>query len=180
MTLAIDPKSAEAPPSPDRLSPRKQAIRELFDRLAPERDHWIRRNRYFYEQDRAYMRFLVPKGLRILEVGCGTGELLAALEPSYGLGLELSSEMVRQAWSTHRHLEFREGDIEDPAVAQSLDRTFDVIVLSDTIGLLDDCQQALENLHCLCTPQTRVVLLFARLGAPFAGGGKARPEDAAG
>lgn len=160
MTIPTDQKSSEAPSSPGALSPRKRVIRELFDRLAPERDHWIRQNSYFYDQDRAYMRFLIPKGLRVLELGCGTGQLLAALEPSFGLGLDLSPEMVRQARLTHPTLEFREGDIEDQAVAQALDQTFDVIVLSDTIGLLDDCQQALENLHCLCTPRTRVVIAY--------------------
>ena len=40
--------------------------------------------------DRKFMRFLVPKDSRILDLGCGTGELLASLEPSHGVGVDLS------------------------------------------------------------------------------------------
>lgn len=142
------------------FSPRKRAIRELFDRLAPERSNWIARNRYFYDQDHTYMRFLIPKGLRLLELGCGTGHLLAALEPSHGLGIDLSPEMVRQARSNHSNLDFQEGDMEDPALLSGLDQTFDVVILSDTIGLLEDCQQTLQNLHAVCAPHTRVVIAY--------------------
>jgi hypothetical protein len=45
------------------MSPRKTRIREMADRLAPERDRWIGRNAFYYEQDEAYLRFLVPEGL---------------------------------------------------------------------------------------------------------------------
>ena len=55
--------------SPSELSPHKIAIRESSDRLAPDRDRWIRKNAYFYEDDHEYMRFLIPEGLRILDLG---------------------------------------------------------------------------------------------------------------
>jgi len=151
---------ADHPPSSNNLSPRKKAIRDLFSRLAPEREQWIRRNGYFYEQDHAYMRFLIPKGLRILELGCGAGRLLEVLEPSYGLGIDLSPEMVHHARAVRPSLEFLEGDIEDPDLFRRLAQPFDVVVLSDTVGLLDDCQQVLENLHRVCTPRTRIVIAY--------------------
>jgi len=66
------------------LSARKRSIRELFDRLAPSRLDWIRRNAYCYGQDETYMRFMIPTGLRVLELGCGVGQLPAALAPSEG------------------------------------------------------------------------------------------------
>src|SRR5258708_580612 len=69
MALA-DADPSDGPPLP----PRKQRIRALCDRLAPERAGWIERNRYFHEQDRRYMRFLVPAGSRVLELGCGIGD----------------------------------------------------------------------------------------------------------
>lgn len=142
------------------MSPRKQAIRRLFDRLAPEREKWLSRNDYFYAQDHAYLNFLVPKGLRVLELGCGTGSLLAGLEPAYGLGIDISPEMIRTAQRIHPHLDFVEGDFEDPDVLRSLNQTFDVVVISDTIGLLEDCQQALDNLHHVCTARTRIVIAY--------------------
>src|SRR5262245_54471280 len=143
MSVTIENKPATgAGPS---LSPRKSRIRELYDRLAPTRGEWLARNEYYYADDRAYMRFLVPEKLRVL--GCGNGQLLAALSPSYGLGIDISPAMVEEARKLHPELNFLVGDIEDPSFLETIDEKFDVIVLSDTIGYLEDCQTALSGLH---------------------------------
>ena len=65
--------------------------------MAPQRDAWIQRNSFYYDDDRRYMRFLVPEGKSVLELGCGTGQLLASLQPSIGVGLDVSREMITQA-----------------------------------------------------------------------------------
>jgi len=142
------------------LTKRKQAIQANADEQASSRDAWMGKNAYYYRDDRAYMRFLVRPGQSVLELGCGTGELLDALEPSRGVGVDLSARMVEVASSRYPRLEFRQGDVEDKDFLESLDGPFDVIVLSDTIGYFEDCAQALENLHCLCTPATRLVIAY--------------------
>jgi cyclopropane fatty-acyl-phospholipid synthase-like methyltransferase len=38
------------------------------------------------------MQFLVPSGQRVLELGCGEGQLLRSLQPSHGVGVDLSQE----------------------------------------------------------------------------------------
>jgi len=154
--------------SPARtLSPRKARVLELAQRLAPERNRWIERNAFFYGQDEKYMRFLVPEGLRVLDLGCGTGRMLAALKPARGVGVDISSNMIEIARRDFPDLEFVVGDIEDSAVVSSLTGPFDVIVLSDTIGTLEDCQATFERLHGLCTPDTRlVVAYYSRLWEP--------------
>ncbi len=155
------------------LSRRKLAVRDLADRMAPVRDKWIRRNSFFYEEDRSYMRFLVPEGLRVLDLGCGTGSILAALAPSRGVGVDFSSGMIDVARQRHSGYEFHVADIEDPETLARIDGTFDVIVLSDSIGLLDDCQGALTNLHRFCTPSTRVIIAYYnRMWEPLLGLGE--------
>src|SRR5437667_8707767 len=37
--------------------------------------------------------FYCPPGKRVLEVGCGQGDLLAALKPEYGVGIDFSKKM---------------------------------------------------------------------------------------
>ncbi len=151
-----------------RLSDRKRAIRDLADRLAPEQANWKARNPYFHDEDKRYMRFLVPEGLRVLELGCATGDLLAALRPSRGVGLDLSERMVALARASHPGLEFVVGDAEDPGTLQSLGGPFDVIILSDTIGFLEDVETAFANLHTVCTPDTRVIVAYhSRLWEPM-------------
>ncbi|MFO7784446.1 MAG: methionine biosynthesis protein MetW [Thermodesulfobacteriota bacterium] len=62
----------------------KQQIIRRFDELAPARDAWREKNRYYYKDRERYMRFLVPEGSEVLELGCGTGELLNALKKNTG------------------------------------------------------------------------------------------------
>jgi SAM-dependent methyltransferase len=138
-------------------TPRKQAIERRFDQLAGERERWVARNRYFYEDELTYFRFLVSPGQRVLELGCGTGRLLAALHPAKGIGLDISARMVEEARGRHPHLDFVHGDIEDEKVLEELGGPFDVIIMADTAGYLDDIQATFRALRRLCTPQTRVI-----------------------
>ena len=157
---------AESPPA--ILSPRKASIRDWADRFADQRDEWIKANTFYYEDDLRFMRFLIPEHLRVLELGCATGQLLAALKPSYGVGVDLSERMIAVARRNHPGLHFFVGDVEDPRTLEPLGGPFDVIVLSDTIGLLEDCESTLRNLHMLCTRETRIVVAYYnRLWGPL-------------
>jgi SAM-dependent methyltransferase len=140
------------------MSVRKQEVRHCFNANAAARGSWLKRSAFFHQEDLLYLKYLIPKGARILELGCGIGHLLAALKPSFGVGVDLSEEMVAQARKVHSDLAFYVGDIEDRAFIKSLPGPFDFIVIIDTLGLLDDCQGTLDNLHELCTRQTRIII----------------------
>ena len=137
-------------------SSRKKQIQQQADEIAEKRDGWIRKNSYFYNDDRSYMKFLVGKEKRVLELGCGTGQLLNVLNPSYGIGVDISANMVSVAQQNYPNLEFIQGDLEDENLISSLQGPFDFIILSDTIGYLDDCENTLTGLHSLCTPDTSI------------------------
>jgi len=147
---------------------RKRAIRDVADGLAGERDRWIERNSYYYGEDHGYTQFLVPPGRKVLDLGCGTGRLLAALQPSRGVGIDFSPAMVSEARRRHPSLEFHVGDVEDPEVLDRVGGPFDVILLSDTVGSLEDCEATLRNLHRCCDSDTRVILsYYSRLWSPL-------------
>jgi SAM-dependent methyltransferase len=139
---------------------RKESIRLHADRIAPDRDRWIAHNGAYYADDRRYMKFLIAPKLRVLDIGCGTGDLLAALDPAFGVGVDLSPVMVEIAREKHPGLDFRVGDAEDAGFLQSLGGPFDYIVISDTVGLFEDIDGALSILHELCTPETRLVIAY--------------------
>jgi SAM-dependent methyltransferase len=144
-------------------------VREAAERLAPDTARWHDANRYFHEEDQRYLRFTIPEGRRVLELGCGTGALLAALKPTRGVGIDLSAGMVERAAATHVPLDFRVGDIENPATIDALaGEAFDFIVLSDTVGELEDVQATLALLHRLCVRDTRLVVsYYGNLWRPF-------------
>ena len=109
---------------------RKKQIQQQADKLAKNRDKWIKKNSYFYSNDHSYMSFLVGKGARVIELGCGTGQLLNSLNPSYGVGVDISANMVSIAQKNYPNLEFIQGDLEDQEFISSLKGPFDYIILS--------------------------------------------------
>jgi SAM-dependent methyltransferase len=139
---------------------RKNRIREHADKLAGSRNKWIKKNSYFYSNDHSYMQFLVGNGARVLELGCGTGQLLNALDPTHGVGVDLSINMVLTAQKNYPNLNFIQGDIEDENLISSLQGPFDFIVLSDAIGYLDDCEEFFEKIRTLCTLDTRLIISY--------------------
>lgn len=153
-------------PNPS-ASPRKALLRDHADRSATSRIRWREKAAFFHQEDECYLRFLIPPGSRVLDIGCGIGDTLAALAPSHGVGIDFSSAQIDIARRRHPNLEFVEGDAEDPATLTAVEGPFDYILVLDTIGSLDDCQSFIEHLHPLCTRETRVVFgYFSHLWYP--------------
>jgi SAM-dependent methyltransferase len=138
------------------LSPHKAAVRAHFDRLAPEMGRWRRKSWYYHEELRRFFRFTIPAGSSVLELGCGTGELLAALEPREGVGIDLSPAMVALARERFPGLTWLVGDAE----SLDLDRQFDYVILSDLLGHLEDVWSAFQALKRVSRPDTRVVITY--------------------
>ncbi|GAB4487156.1 MAG: bifunctional class I SAM-dependent methyltransferase/glycosyltransferase family 2 protein [Anaerolineales bacterium] len=106
---------------------------------------------------------LVSPGLRVLEIGCGNGDLLAALRPACGVGVDFSPAALEAARARHPGLNFLQAE----AHSLPLKGNFDVILLSDLVNDLWDVQSALEELRPLCLPHTRLILsLHSRLHQP--------------
>ncbi len=128
--------------------------------MARDRERWLKKAASFHDEDLLYLKYLIPEGERVLELGCGNGHLLADLKPSFGVGVDFSEAMIAEARKRYPHLSFVVGDIEDHSVLSSLPGPFDTIVIVDTVGSLDDCQGLFESLHTLCTRETRIVIAY--------------------
>src|SRR5689334_5867182 len=116
--------------------------------LAPsERRRWREKAAFFHHEDEAFLRFLIPEGQRILAVGSGTGDTLAALKPAFGVGVEADPTLVASARAAFPHLTFVEGNCDEDAGLAGIDGTFDAVLLANTIGVVSDCQALFERLH---------------------------------
>ena len=84
-----------------------------WDNVARKRDTWQGWGRFYHRRVAEIYRFLISPGQRVLEIGCGMGDLLAALQPAYGVGLDFSPEMIQRANARHTGIEFIEADAHD-------------------------------------------------------------------
>ena len=129
---------------------------KYFDSVAKEREKWRKSGAYYHRQLEKYMQYLIPANSSVIEIGCGTGDLLSALNPKRGVGIDISPKMVEVARSKFSQLQFETGDLDDLQIKEK----FDYVVLVETIGHVDDIQLAFEELHKVCKPETRVIIVY--------------------
>jgi ubiquinone/menaquinone biosynthesis C-methylase UbiE len=73
-----------------REQERRRARIERLDRIAERRMLMADRHQYYTRQVHRLVAGLVNPGSRVLEVGCGLGDLLAALKAEGAVGLDIS------------------------------------------------------------------------------------------
>ncbi len=117
-------------------------------------------SRLYHQRLTEIYKSLVLPGRRVIEFGCAQGDLLAALKPSTGFGVDFSEEMIRTAKQKHPELEFVLSD----AHAFESNEAFDVIILSDLVNDLWDVQTVFERLRAISDYHTRVIVnCYSRL-----------------
>jgi ubiquinone/menaquinone biosynthesis C-methylase UbiE len=127
--------------------------REYWNQVAQSLDQEPGIRRFYRRRLAEIYRFLVPPGMRVLEIGCGEGDLLAALHPAYGVGIDLSPRMLERARARHPGINWLEGD----AHSFELNEQFDFIVCSDLLNDVWDVQRALDRAAAHSHPGTRLI-----------------------
>ena len=141
-----------------------ESLRAMYDRLTPERLKWQGRNRYYHREVERVYASMIPQDASVLEIGCGLGDLLAALRPRQGVGVDLSEKTIALAKERHPNLRFECMD----AHSIKLEGTFDYIVAQGLLGDLDDIQKFFDNLKPLCHARTRILVdYYSELWQPL-------------
>jgi len=143
------------------FDPAEQSHRETrqshWEVIARKRDSWHGMGGWYHLRIEQIYRFLISPGQRVLEIGSGSGDLLAMVQPAQGIGVDFSAETIAHARERHTDIELILADAHDLSAIKG---TFDVIILSDLINELWDVQQVLEQIKPLCIPRTRIILNF--------------------
>ena len=148
----------------ERLSEKKKGVMQFVDALAEKRGRFYRLHRYYHRRILHFIKYCIPEGKKVVELACGTGNLLAGLKPSKGIGIDISNEMVQRANSLHPGCDF----IHDDAETFKLDEKFDYVVISDSIGYFEDIQHVLHQSRAVMHNESRIVLTFNNfLWQPF-------------
>jgi 2-polyprenyl-3-methyl-5-hydroxy-6-metoxy-1,4-benzoquinol methylase len=138
----------------------QQAVEVHFDEVAPDYDHWKKKNWYYYDTLYSVARRYARNVTNLLDVGCGTGSMILAVAPKKAVGIDVSHgmlEVARRAGAAHTEYVFTEADI---ATFTSNER-FDVILFFDVIEHLTDVPRAFRTMHDLLTDKGELVLSMA-------------------
>jgi ubiquinone/menaquinone biosynthesis C-methylase UbiE len=127
------------------------SLEDSFESYSNKRiSHWEEKrdntfqifSKHYHQNILRIYKNIIPKGSRILEIGCGNGNLLASLEGSYSVGIDFSENAIAIAKMAYPQCDFFKMD------AHSLDlpsNDFDFIILSDLLNDVWDVQKILEE-----------------------------------
>jgi len=130
-----------------------QLIANAFDAGA-EPSGWAAR--FYRELLFRNLRLAIPKGSSVIEIGCGSGELLAHLSDCEVTGIDISAKQIEAAGRRIPAGRFH------CMAAENLDfgEKYDFIIISDSVNLFADVQLVFERLHTVAKPNTRLILNF--------------------
>ena len=111
-------------------------------------------DRGYHDLVTAVHQSIVPAGASVLEIGSGGGDLLAALAPGEGVGVDVSPGMVELARARIPSSASR----SSRASTSSSASTFDYIVLSDLLPYVDDLLALFGNVARHSHRDTRIVV----------------------
>ena len=94
-------------------------------------------SRYYQSLLAHRYNLLISPESRVLEIGCGEGELLSQIKAKCRIGIDLSPEQVERGRKLHPELDLRVGAGES---LQMEDGPFDVIIISDTLNEAADVE----------------------------------------
>ena len=130
-----------------------------FEEIAPVYDSYKRRNWYYYDSVKKLLKNIIPENRSVLELGCGTGDLIACISPKKGLGIDVSRKMIEIARKKHknRNLRFKTADVQ----TLKLNENFDYIFMVDVIEHLSNIKKSLFNISSMMNKKTMFINLMA-------------------
>ncbi len=139
-------------------------IKEYFSRVAPTWRKYRSARAYYWNQITKFIGFYMNPEQSVIEIGCATGETIDQVPGRRKVGIDFCPELIAQAREAHPNVEFHVMEAENITLAEK----FDVVILSNLTGYLDDIELVLDQVAKLCHRQTRVIITsYNRLWEPL-------------
>lgn len=114
------------------------------------------RHAFVYQQAADLVESLTPRsGERILDVGCGTGQLTAKIAESgaCAVGIDASAAMIEQARRNYPHIEFQVADVR----GFRSDEPFDAVFSNAALHWVQPPEMAVRSIAAALRPGGRLV-----------------------
>jgi SAM-dependent methyltransferase len=142
----------------------KLPIKEYFNNIAIDRIRYRKSKSYYWNSITKYFNYFCNDESTVLEIGCGTGELIHQIKGSRKTGIDFSEKMISEAIQQFPNEDFRLMEAENI----TLNEKYDVIILSNLIGYLHDVQSVFEQLPKVGHDRTKIMIsYYSQLWEPF-------------
>jgi ubiquinone/menaquinone biosynthesis C-methylase UbiE len=131
-------------------------IKEYWESFAHKWVKYRQKRSYYWNSISRYCNYFIHPESTILEVGCGSGDLLDAIQGKEKTGIDFSPKMVSLAKSCFPTINFHEMAAEE----LNLNKQFDVVILSNLIGVLPDIELVFKQLNKVSHEKTRLIVTY--------------------
>lgn len=127
-----------------------------FNEIAPRAIAYRQKFNYYWDSITKHCNYFIQEDDTVLEIGCGVGNLIATVKGQEKLGIDFSEKMIEQAKKQFPNQEFLCVDAQN----LQLEKKYDVVILSNLVGYLDDIQNCFLELHKVCHSQTKIIVSY--------------------
>lgn len=155
----------QKPTGPRRESFSERVI-EYFDSIGKEHSLWRSQMAYYVQHTREFLQKVIPADKKILLIGCLSPEILESLNPSVGVGLDVSERLIRRAKdrNTQRNISYVCSLPEN----YSTHLKFDYVVLLNHVDYSEDLTILMKSLKGFTHADSKVVIsMLNPLWHPF-------------
>ena len=139
-------------------------IKNYWEQFACKWVKYRKRRAYYWNSISKYCNYFIHPESSVLEVGCGGGDLLNAINAKEKTGVDFSPAMIKIAKEQFPGIRFHEMAAEE----LNLDDKYDVVVMSNLIGLLPDIEQVFNQVQNVIHDKTRlIVTYYSRMWEPI-------------
>lgn len=142
------------------MNNKQNLVRKQFDNLAKDYKKIKQRNQTYINELKNIFCSIVKPDSRVLEIGCGTADILACTHPKNGVGIDISPSMISIAKSGYPEYDFYCGSIEN-FDSEKIKLKFDYILIPDVIEYFSDFDQAFLKIKNFCRPSTKIIITSA-------------------
>ena len=131
-----------------------------FNKIADQYDVWKKKNWYYYQTLKELVQQHVQAGKNVLEIGTGTGDILAGVAPQVGIGLDISLAMIELAQKKHQdraNLKFyccAPAELPEHVV-------YNYIMLIDVVEHLEDINGMVRQIKAVTSAKTEIFISMA-------------------
>ncbi|MEI6348276.1 MAG: glycosyltransferase [Bacteroidota bacterium] len=131
-------------------------IKDYFNSIAENRIRYRKSKSYYWNSITKYFNYFCHEESSVLEIGCGTGELIHQIKSGRKVGVDFSEKMIDEARKQFPNDDFQVMEAENI----SLNETFDVIILSNLVGYLHDVQSVFDQLPKISHERTKIMISY--------------------
>ena len=135
---------------------KQEDVGKHFDLIASDYDRYKQNHGYYHDALKRGLKGLITPGASILDWGCGTGNILAFLKPAYGVGFDISPEMIKRAKRKFKKA-INLGFVDSQ---NQISGPFDYIIMVDVVEHLANPQETFNDLSKFAGRNTKVVVCF--------------------